>query len=312
MYTPLSTIARRSSYFSYVISFIFFLLGPFFLRADDQKFELTGLVTDNNLPLADVRISVYEESVFMTQFSTTVNGKFNFPLEYNRSFKIRLEKDNYAAEDIVVNTILPKEAAEQKRTFKVALNMFQVSSSMPFVFNEPVAAVFFHQVVNDFTCDVNYKKTFQPGVTKVLTVHEKLGNSGISEEFKFELTLHRKKAVQAAKDTVAQKTEEVTPVKFSEDKSAFPFVASITPYEAKKERIQLINNDKVCNSVTLVENTRRINKLNVELNGEKVEYTQIKYLHGGVYYFKNNLSISLETFTREIKNKHLGFCGDVK
>ncbi len=310
MYTSSSTIAGRPSYFSCIISVVFLFLGPFFLRADDQKLELTGLVTDNNLPLADVRISVYEEDVFMTQASTSVNGKFNFSLEYNRVFKIRLEKDNYVAEDILVNTILPKEVSAQKRTNSIVLKMFPVNRSQPFVFNEPVAAVFFHEVVKNFTCDVNYKKTFQTSFTKEPTIHEKLGNSGISEDFKYELTLHRRKAILAAQDTVAQKTEEVGQIQFSADKAPFPFVAGVSSGEVKK-LTPLSNNDKVCNAVNLVENTRRINKVSVELNGEKLEYTQIKYLHGGSYYFKNNRSISLETFTREIKKNHLGLCAGI-
>lgn len=328
----------------------------FTVRGEDHAFELTGLTADNNTPLADVRITVYEESIFMTQYSTSTNGKFSFALEFNKNFKIILEKADYASEVVIVNTSLPQGFPEQRMSHHLSLKMFSLSKeTFPFTFEEPVAKIFFNQVIKGFTNEMNYKKTFQTKLEKDPTVHDQLGNSGISEEYKFELSLRRnqpqkkkdtktveesttvntkpkeyrdlrtktnkettentalnKKTVEENKTAKTQTKplkEEITAPKKKVESTSVNVVKTakneklMALYEEQKkstgerEKKEYKNNE--CE--TLMESTRVINRVVILKNEKVFEYTEITYKNGGVYYFKNGVSISAEVFKREIK-----------
>jgi hypothetical protein len=188
-----------------IFAFSLFTLLSFSMNAEDQNFELSGLTADNEAPLAGVKVTVYEGSIFMTQSSTSSTGKFVFSLEFNKNFKISLEKEGYATEDIAINTTLPAGATKEKVAHQISLKMFSLTKeTLPFTFDEPVAKIFFHPVIKGFTSDINYKKTFETKIEKNPTIHEKLGNGNVSEEFKYELTLRRNQPPK-------KKEEEIKP-----------------------------------------------------------------------------------------------------
>ncbi len=199
------------SFSSAIFSFFVFTLLSFSMNAEDQNFELSGLTADNEAPLAGVKVTVYEGSIFMTQSSTSSTGKFVFSLEFNKNFKISLEKEGYATEDISINTTLPAGSTQQKVTHQISLKMFSLTKeTFPFTFDEPVAKIFFHPVIKGFTSDVNYKKTFNTKIEKTPTIHDKLGNGNVSEEFKYELTLRRNQPKKKEEEVKPQEAKTET------------------------------------------------------------------------------------------------------
>ncbi len=351
-----------------IVCFFLLALSTLSLKAENQIFELRGYTVENHAPLADVKITVYEGSIFMTQFSTANNGTFIFSLEFNKNFKISVEKEGYAKEDIIVNTALPNDYPAQKISHEISLKMFVVSKeNLPFTFEEAVARISFQPVLKKFISDVNYKKTFQTNIVDDATVHDRLGNSAVSQEFKYELSLRRnqtKKKEEAkpeetttpAKKTVieqmivkeeikktalrtektlsetqgiAKKTAEepkeienkITKTVAEIDKSevlaikqkeevvevseskAKVYKRYVPEKEVKKIIVPMPEKKKLKSGEkeTIREITRVIDRLVVTKNGKDIEYTVVSYNNGGVYYFRNGFSISLETYQKDIK-----------
>ncbi|MFM7023793.1 MAG: hypothetical protein ACKOXB_12550 [Flavobacteriales bacterium] len=201
----------KSSAMAFCMLFSLNLISPA-LHAE-TTLELSGLIADNNTPLSNVRVTVYEGSIFMSQSTTGNTGKFTFPLEFNKNFKITLEKSGYVSEDISINTVLPLNTPEQNMTYQVSLKMFTVSRDAPFIFEEPVTKIFFNQVIKGFTNEMSYKKSYQEKMAGDPTVHDHLGNYGVSQDFKYELSLRR---TNAKKEEFIAKSEEKAPEKKQE------------------------------------------------------------------------------------------------
>ena len=326
---------------SYLVSFISFTLWSFTLSATNQTFELTGITVDKDGPLSDVSITVLEGSGSTTQTPTSVNGQFKFELDFNKKFKITIEKEGYVSEDIIVNTALPQGSAEQTMSHQISLKMFSQSNETPFTFNEPVAKVFFNQVIKGFTDEMNYKKTFHTKLAVDPNVHDRLGNTGISEEFKYELSLHRhpvKKEIKVEEEKIADKNPEtviaiaekteikeeikVETAQISTTVSELkPITIAVEPVAAaiivKKEKKYIheevkkiayaepVKKDvKKLGKEVIIEDTRQINKEVIKSKGKIIEFSYITYNNGGVYYFKNGACISAETYEREMKYTH--------
>lgn len=303
-HSVISNPNKEKSNFSHVAFFILLLIWSFSTNA--STFKLIGVTTANELPLTNVLVTVYEGSYPVTRSYTENNGKFVVSLEFNKKFTINLEKEGYASEMIMVNTNLPEMSSDQPTSHEISLKMFALKNeAVSFTFNEPVAIIAFHESVNDFTSDINYKKTFISKDETNLSVHEKLGNAGITQEFKYELTLNRHKTKEETPEVVESEKKVV----FTENKKVeVTLVKNEIAFNenSKKEPVSIIIPKKEISNrhETLVEHTREINKTIVELNAKTIEYTIITYNHGGVYYFKNGASISAEAYGRELKNTH--------
>jgi len=334
-----------------LIGLIAFTILSFNLNAENAAFELVGFTADDITPLSDVKVTVYEGSILMTEYSTSSNGKFVFDLAFNKNFKITMEKEGFAAEDLSINTTIPQEFSKQKISYQIALKMFFLSKTIPpFIFEEAVAKIFFHPVVKTFISEIKYKKTFQEAAFVEQSDQEQLGNAGISREFKYELTLRRHQPVKKEEIKVKEeKTEEklavneivavqisspkeiiATPVEVSAPENKITVAKMelavnteiVLPHKKeevitnknKKQPFIAIEKKKVSipveiakkelkkpGSETITQLTRVINSVVVLKNGRPVEYTQIIYNKGGVYYFKNGSSISSYAFEKEIQ-----------
>ncbi len=107
-----------------------------------------------------------------------------------------------------------------------------------------------------------------------------------------------------AKTELAAPTEIVLPRKKEEVIVAKKMAQSFLVLEKKKVAVPVEIAKKElrkAGSETITEATRTINRVVVLKNEKMVEFTQIIYNNGGVYYFKNGASISSYAFEKEIQ-----------
>jgi hypothetical protein len=177
-----------------ILSFLIFTFVSLSLSASENVFELSGTITDNSGPVDNVQITIYDGSLLVKNLYTSTTGTFLYTIAFNKSFKIILEKEGYAPENIIVNTTLAQDVPTNEMAHHIALNLFLLSSTKPFTFEEPVASIFFHKYTKAFSSEVIYNKTFTSNTEKAENVHDKLGNADISQEYKYELSLRRNQA----------------------------------------------------------------------------------------------------------------------
>ncbi|MFM7022852.1 MAG: hypothetical protein ACKOXB_07725 [Flavobacteriales bacterium] len=279
-----------------ILNILFFLMVSLSLSANDAIFELSGKVSDNSLPLNNVSVTVYQEGIALNRFSTNSEGGFSIFMGFDKSVKILLEKEGYADERIDVSTVLPTDFPKHKMTHHVDLQMFRLTGEVPFILNEPVALVFFQHLEKKFTSTVQYSKT-EKGEEKELSVHDKLGNTGIRQEFKYELTLRRRKLTEdSLRDIAAAEKAQATEVASIDAPASSVLVAEEEAISIKAKTDEIIYNP----TVTIYENTRVITKTSLLVNNKALEYNKIAYKRGGTYYFKNGISITPEAYKREL------------
>ncbi|MCX6181299.1 MAG: hypothetical protein NT150_05190 [Bacteroidetes bacterium] len=226
---------KTKSRISYTFSFIL-LLCTYTLSANEQTFKLSGIAADYNGPLNEVKITVFEESHLMKAMPAAANGKFTFSLDFNKIFKIIIEKDGYVSENISVNTMLPSGVAIQKMAHEISVKMFPVSEETPFTFEQAVMSINYNKVINGFTEEVNYKKTFHSKSENDPSVHNKLGNEGISADYKYQLSLRRFPKKEKSEEPLVIAVEEVkTESNTNAEIATASIVAASVPDQENKE-----------------------------------------------------------------------------
>ena len=200
------------------------------LLAQAKTLELVGFAKDKGKPVAGVHITVFDGSTLVTEYTTTGNGRYELYLDYNKDFKVVIEKDGYVKEIMTVNTILPKDFPLEDNSKDVYLKMYAFpKDGSELKFEEPVAKVFFQEDIQDFNYDLSYAKSIK---AKLDDLEKKIDDKNIVVD-----AGKKNLGDQASKAAFDQQKAEQEALKAEAIKSAEG--ARLKEIEAKKKEAEL-------------------------------------------------------------------------
>lgn len=134
---------------------------------DSLCLDLKGYVQDDYGHLKDAQVSLYMENVFIKKLTTNHSGKFEFLLNRNHIYTIKVTRQNYLSEKICVNTYMPEiysSAAHkiQVYDFDIELEEEKKYNLNADVFDFPVALLYYDRNLNQF----DYSRAYSDNIRK--------------------------------------------------------------------------------------------------------------------------------------------------
>lgn len=186
----------------FIISIFLVLFST--LHAQDNYLLITGQTERNMKPLSGATVTLYEGSNKIKSQVTGEKGEFEFKLDLNKEYTIKVSKKNFVSKRIKFVTKVPEDVSGVwKRGF--AMGLFPVCEGVDYsILDNPVDVVTYDTKKGDFESDKNYARNMRGKIINVMMNTEKCEADKYNNLIKEADRLLKEKNYEAAREKYEQ------------------------------------------------------------------------------------------------------------
>ncbi len=106
-----------------ILTVLIVVINSFLFAQNEYKYEFHGIVEDNNMPVSQVNIRIYQEQNLVTSQVSLSNGYYKFFLDFNTNYFIEFSKKGFKPKRIFIST----KIAEDKLNSNLESNFFTIN-----------------------------------------------------------------------------------------------------------------------------------------------------------------------------------------
>ncbi len=247
-------------------------------------------------------------------------GRSSIDLEYQHDYIFSFSKNGYVTKKVFVSTKVPKSAIKDgfdPYAFDITIYK-QFEGVNVVMFNQPVARIVFKEDIDNFEYDTDYTKSVlanmqaveeelkkknkeekkKPSASKKESISKKNEEGDGSEEKRDTENIDKNSSEADGKQKVATENDSRTKTNAQTESDDKRYMLGKTE-DSEREPDKIKNNTpEKREEKQFIEGNKRITEITITKQGKAFVYRKVVYIWG-VFYFRNNISITESTYIQE-------------
>lgn len=248
------------------------------------------------------------------------DGKNNIDLDYQHDYIFSFSKNGYVTKKVFISTKVPKSSIKDgfdPYVFDITIYK-QFEGVNVVMFNQPVARIVFKEDIDNFEYDTDYTKSVlanmqtveeelkkkkkeekkNPSTAKKEPISKKNNEGDGSEEKHDAENMDKNNSETAGKQKVATENDSRTKINAQTESDDKRYMLGKTEGSDRNPNKTKNNFPEKREEKQFVEGNKRITEITITKQGKTFVYRKVVYIWG-VFYFRNNISITESTYIQE-------------